>query len=524
MNTITKNKFIKNHSSNKTTYFFKVLALAMLTTFASCEENLDEIPKDKFAETNFFTKPEHALLALNSTYRYLSPDGSTVWGAAYTGIVAQSSATTDEMVVSWGDAVWPNLAQLNFSESFPSEALYVFYRALMPAVTTCTINIGKIEAMTNLSDADKKSYIAQLKALRAHYTWILYNHYGGVPIRVDYKEAININAAPIPRLTNEQTFAQIEKDYKEAIADLPTLAAQAGSDYGRFTKDAAYMGLVKLYMHDKKWNDVITTSRIIMGMGHSLQTNYTDLFSFANKGNKQEILFALSTKFNSTPTNIWLAHALPGNYVGNYYDKDENRNTLTQWGGYKMPWSTYDKFDKTDKRTARLLAKWLIEDPNDKSPKPKLIEFDARANKYIGAIPMKFNVDPTGTGYGQGTDVVIWRYADVLLSLAEAINETSGPTAEAYDLIGQVRKRAGLANIPAGLSKDQFRDKLMDERLFEFWNEGGIRREDLIRWGKYIQFAKDRGSAFAKNEFVLLPIPRAAIDASGGVIKQNPGY
>ena len=81
-----------------------------------------------------------------------------------------------------------------------------------------------------------------------------------------------------------------------------------------------------------------------------------------------------------------------------------------------------------------------------------------------------------------------------------------------------------MANIPAGLSKDQFRDKLMDERLFEFWNEGGIRREDLIRWGKFVQFAKDRGSAFAKDEFVLLPIPRTAIDASGGVIKQNPGY
>ncbi|WP_312356898.1 hypothetical protein [Empedobacter sp.] len=56
----------------------------------------------------------------------------------------------------------------------------------------------------------------------------------------------------------------------------------------------------------------------------------------------------------------------------------------------------------------------------------------------------------------------------------------------------------------------------MDERLFEFWCEGGIRREDLIRWGKYIQRAKD--------EFVLYPIPRTAINASGGVIKQNPGY
>lgn len=411
-----------------------------------------------------------------------------------------------------GDAVWIPFYQINYSEAFPSNALYVFYTALMPAITTCTINIGKIEEMTTISEQEKKKYTSQLKALRAHYTWILYNHYGGVPIRTDYKIATNPFAEPIPRLTNEQTVAQIEKDYKEALVDLPTLAAQPSSDYGRFTKDAVQMGLMKLYLHDKKWNEVIATARTIMSMGHSLQSNYNDLFAFANKGNKQEILFALSAKFNSTPTNIWLAHALPGNY----YDVKTGVN-LTQWGGYKMPWKTYDKFDKNDKRTERLLTKWRTSATNTTL-------FDARANNYIGAIPMKYDVDPTSTGYGQGNDVVIWRYADVLLSLAEAINETSGPTAEAYDLVGQVRKRAGLDNIPAGLSKDQFRNKLMDERLFEFWCEGGIRREDLIRLGKYIQRAKDDGSPFAKDEFVLYPIPRTAINASGGVIKQNPGY
>lgn len=97
--TILNNPIIKH---KKSTLFLKILALAVATTFVSCEEDLDEIPKDKFAETNFFTKPEHAQLAVNATYRYLSPDGSTIWGAAYTGIVAQSSASTDEMVVSWG--------------------------------------------------------------------------------------------------------------------------------------------------------------------------------------------------------------------------------------------------------------------------------------------------------------------------------------------------------------------------------------------------------------------------------------
>ncbi|XJR87524.1 RagB/SusD family nutrient uptake outer membrane protein [Elizabethkingia anophelis] len=81
-----------------------------------------------------------------------------------------------------------------------------------------------------------------------------------------------------------------------------------------------------------------------------------------------------------------------------------------------------------------------------------------------------------------------------------------------------------MEGLSPGLSKEQFKNKLMDERLFEFWCEGGIRREDMIRWGTYIQRAINDGSTFAKPEFVLLPLPRKAINESNGVIKQNPGY
>ncbi|WP_454060714.1 RagB/SusD family nutrient uptake outer membrane protein [Elizabethkingia ursingii] len=89
---------------------------------------------------------------------------------------------------------------------------------------------------------------------------------------------------------------------------------------------------------------------------------------------------------------------------------------------------------------------------------------------------------------------------------------TASPTTEAYDLVTQVRKRAGLNALQSGLSKDQFRSKLMDERLFEFWCEGGIQR------------ALNDGSTFVKPEFVLYPISRKSINETNGIIKQNPGY
>ena len=78
-------------------------------------------------------------------------------------------------------------------------------------------------------------------------------------------------------MTKEAMIAQIEKDYTEAIAGLPTAMQQNKADYGRMTKDICLMGLVKLYMHEKRWPEVITNCRILQGMGHSLEPNYANI-------------------------------------------------------------------------------------------------------------------------------------------------------------------------------------------------------------------------------------------------------
>ncbi|OPB94189.1 RagB/SusD family nutrient uptake outer membrane protein [Elizabethkingia occulta] len=487
-----------------------IIGLSILIFSTSCEKDLTEMPYDRFSETSFYKTPSDAKLAVTAVYSSLNQNGyDAIYGSGSGSVIVQSSATTDELICSWGDPEWIPYYQLNFSEAFPNGKLGLLYSSLMPAVTNATITIDKLNGMTSLSTEEKSRYIAEIKALRAHYAWQLYNFYGPVGLRLDAKEASNPNAAPIPRMTKEAMIAQIEKDYTEAIAGLPTAMQQNKADYGRMTKDICLMGLVKLYMHEKRWPEVITNCRILQGMGHSLEPNYANIFTVENNGNNQEKIFAISSRMDAAFTNIWLAHALPGNYV------DPSGKALTQWGGYKMPWKTYDKFDQNDKRLTRLMAKW---------PTYGGQIFDARANGYKGAIPMKYGIDPNAPGENTGVDIVVWRYSDVLLSLAEAINETAGPTTEAYDLVAQVRKRAGLNALPSGLSKDQFRNKLMDERLFEFWFEGGNRREDMIRWGTYIQRAQDDGSTFAKPEFVLYPIPRKAINETNGIIKQNPGY
>ena len=116
-------------------------------------------------------------------YSSLNQNGyDAIYGSGSGSVIVQSSATTDELICSWGDPEWIPYYQLNFSEAFPNGKLGLLYSSLMPAVTNATITIDKLNGMTSLSTEEKSRYIAEIKALRAHYAWQLYNFY----ILLDY--------------------------------------------------------------------------------------------------------------------------------------------------------------------------------------------------------------------------------------------------------------------------------------------------------------------------------------------------
>jgi len=132
--------------------------------------------------------------------------------------------------------------------------------------------------------------------------------------------------------------------------------------------------------------------------------------------------------------------------------------------------------------------------------------------------------DNATVGNHSGNDVPLIRYADILLTRAEALNELNGPTQAALDLINLVRTRAGLTNLTLvqATSKDVLRSLILRERGWEFFTEGK-RREDLLRMDKFISNAQARGIAAAAEKHRLFPIPQTEIDANPAC-KQNPGY
>lgn len=260
-------------------------------------------------------------------------------------------------------------------------------------------------------------------------------------------------------------------------------------------------------MNEKRWGDAITTGEQILNMGYELIPDYHANFTMEAKGGNSEIILARPCRADWI-SNAWLAHALPSQY------RHPSGQKLMAWGGYKVPWETYDKFDPSDIRKEKIFS--VIPTAGGK--------LDIRAAGWIGAIPKKYGVDPGAIGASHGTDMIAWRYSGVLLYLAEAINELNGPTNPAYEYLNMVRRRAGVEEYTPGIhNQDQFRELIMDERLIELFAEGS-RRMDMLRWGTFLQRAIDNGSPFVRPGFELYPIPRSAITESEGVVEQNPAY
>lgn len=133
--------------------------------------------------------------------------------------------------------------------------------------------------------------------------------------------------------------------------------------------------------------------------------------------------------------------------------------------------------------------------------------------------------------YGYSTqsqqDWVMFRFAEVLLSFAEAENELSGPTVAARDAIDAIRSRAGLGEVPQTIGTEQFRQLIRKERRMEMAFEG-IRYFDLKRWhiaGEVLNQVTDGILTYKfEDKFYKWPIPQTEIDKSQGVLIQNEDY
>lgn len=490
----------------------RLILMALFSVFivnVGCEDELESKVFSDLTAENFFETEKDFNAALVALYSSFSID----WGGSDPGVgiwytnlynannqtyVMRSELTTDELWNDWDANI------LNFTwgpATFSGTGASTYSRIRYVARATDIIN--RIEN-SSVNELIKNRYLAEAKTLRAWLMYILYDFFGPVNAKIDPETLSDTEI--IPRWSDEAYTGVIEQDLLDAIntEELPE-KYNGTSDWGRVSKGLARTLLLKLYMHKKDWINAESTGKAIINSGlYSLNPNYED--TFIASGNN-ELIYAIVS--NDAVPNWYMQHLFPGGYARGFAgDKLIERGG--GWYGFSMPWEFYDKFENGDLRTKTIISEYTNSGGD-------LVDRD---NGLRGAIPLKYT-SIEGNGPDYAIDWVIYRYADVLLSVAEAINEQRGPS-DAYQYVNQVRDRAGVSQW-SGLTQDQFREAILDERGRELFCEGH-RRQDLIRHGKFIEKAIERGATSASSKHILFPIPASVILEGNGIIEQNPDY
>nr|WP_129729412.1 RagB/SusD family nutrient uptake outer membrane protein [Parabacteroides goldsteinii] len=455
-------------------------------------------------------KDAEALVTSAAYSPFRSAGYSGIFQVAASGVQIIGDMTTDLGECQWSDSWWPDMLNFNFTTS--SQRIGTLYD-YMKDISKMTLTIERIKDVPMPEDV-KERLIAELHCGKGWLGYLLYDWFG--PIQVATLEQLQNPLVDeiVPRLSQEDMVSFIETELLESIKALPANYTASNPDYGRFTRGLAYTVLMKLYMHEKDWEKAESCGRELMKSEYAYQLvpEYADIFTLENEKNS-EIIWACQSD-RSGNMSLWQAHVLPSVYP--------TKNTSIQkWGGYRVPWQFYNTFDKEDKRLKVLVGEFTGTDGvvyNEKNQSNVL-------NK--GALPVKYGEDPAAVGEASQVDWIVYRYADILTALSEVIvRKNNAVTQEAVDLLNTIRSRAGVK--PYTMSDisgvQDFLDKVLLNRGQEFWFEG-VRRTDLIRHGKYIEFAKKyKNSTSAADHMVLMPIPQNVINQGKGKVLQNPGY
>jgi starch-binding outer membrane protein, SusD/RagB family len=485
----------------------KIYIIALLVlVFSGCSNVNDSINYDEI-NPSIFPQSEADIQALvvAAYYPLRGAYGDGIHTTSENGLMFILDATTEILQGPYGIQQTSTLHSYNATTTGVTRFYDVFYNK----ISSMTLTIDRIQK-SSVNDLIKKQGIAEVRCARGLLAYELYDMYG--PLVVAPLDVLlnPLREEPLARLSKTEMVTFIENDLLVAAQDLKLPSA---TDYGRFSQGMARMMLIRLYLHEKRWADVEAQANKIIDMNYyALQSDYAAMWDVKAPVDSKEIIWAIPANYAGTIENQWQLMVLPGNYPvrGGY-------------GTIQSSWSFYDSFDPNDIRRKGLVTEYKGTDD---------VTYN-RANPgsymQLGPIPLKINEDASRTSALTTVDIVMYRYADVLLSKAEAIaNKTGVPTQEAIDLVNVVRKRAKITPVTLADNStlDKFNDMILLERSHEYWCENGQYRSDLIRHGKYTERNKAlQGVASQSAPYkAVFPFSLARISEGKGKFIQNPGY
>ncbi|MGR3303747.1 MAG: RagB/SusD family nutrient uptake outer membrane protein [Candidatus Scalindua sp.] len=495
-------KYIMN---NIKVIYIVVFALSIM----SCEDFLDKNPLDKISSESFWTNEMEVDMALAGVYARL-----------YQGTFGHKDASWDVMA---GDAYGTvlNLSQGNI-ESTSGSLVSSIYDHCYKGISSCHFFLENID-QAPVDASVIKRYQAEVYFLRALFYFTLTETYGGVPL---YTSSVSVDEAMVKQSSKEAVIDQVLADLEFAIANLPDVQYTDG----HAVKGSALALKTRVLLFNDRWSEAATVAnQLIQGGKYSLFNNFRTLFLVEGQASNPEIIF--STRYIEPDINHRLDIRFAWHGILNPMKELVDAFECTDG----LPITSSPLYDPANWRLNRdprcLMTVKAYEDEVVNSAGQTVgFAYNNLGNGYNAVKYCNWDELPIDYSTTSNQDWIHLRYADVLLMYAEAQNEASGPDASVYDAINEVRARpsVNMPPIPAGLSKEEMRQRIRDERRVELALEG-LRWSDVRRWKTaedYIPTLVDVGGIprnFDPSKHYLLPFPQSEMDINEE-LDQNPGY
>ncbi|WP_459251512.1 RagB/SusD family nutrient uptake outer membrane protein [Bacteroides sp.] len=534
------------------------LILIMCMTLFSCDKFLEENPKDKLPADDVYNKLSDVYLnAVASLYTYIGgySDSQGLQGTGR-GVYDLNTFTTDEAIIptrggDWYDGgFWQGLFLHDWG--IENDAIQATWEYLYKVVMLSNKSLEIIDKYSAThSDAELPAYRAEVQALRAMYYYYLMDLFARVPL----VQSSSLSIKDVVQSDRKTIFEFIFSQLQEAAPLLSdTHSNQSGPYYGRITRPVVTFLLAKLALNaeiytDNDWTDTqrpdgknikftVNGNELnawettvyycdqLKSLGYKLEPKYETNFSIFNEPSAENIFTIPMNKTLYTNQMQYLFRSRHYNHAKAYGLSGENGPSATiealETFGYETPGQD-PRFDicyfagivhdlkgniiKLDNGTVLEYLPWDV----------ALDITDTPYEQTAGARMKKYEVDPTATKDGKlmENDIVLFRYADVLLMKSEA-KVRNGENGD--DELNEVRSRVNASSRPATL------ENILAERQLELAWEGW-RRQDLIRFGQFTRAYSSRPQ-LPKEESgytTVFPIPEK-IRVMNDNLTQNPGY
>jgi len=459
-----------------------LLAIPILILAVSCGEDFTILaPQSQRNVENFYKTDTDFVTSINGAYAGLA--GSKAYGRNYMLLHEMRSDNTENDGGATGLA--ESFQRIDrFDELTTATEIEETWAGGYEVIARTNTILNRIQNASFDNPALGERIRGEALFVRSLVYYNLAVTFGNIAEQFDEVTSPNVQ---INQVTADVIYNRIASDLAEAANLLPS--SYSGSDVGRATSGAAstLLGLVHLTNGENGQAETALRS-VIQSDQYELIPDFEDIWGVENQNNEESI-FEIQYKSGGQGT---------GSPFTEYYSPDLSISGGVGGGNAPqlIPEELESAFDSGDERLNTIE---LAEDDGE----PYL-------TKYDGTQFAAFDGD---------NNFIVFRYADVLLMLAEAIGEGQ----EATDLIDEVRERSGLTTSIADLP-GTYSEKLIAERKREFVGENK-RWPDLLRFGVAQQvmsdFLSDEGIS-PSDVRLLYPIPQREIDAAPGELEQNP--